>query len=128
MGSFRAQVTRKIDPTLTAPSFITSNTCTLAAPHLLNTHIQSSGGYFQPVSKPITKHRIQTVKAIETVPQLQQFIWIQNKEFIFEVDMGADDNFCSTGMWRKAGEPTLSPVTGCYEVANGIQFTSHCST
>ena len=69
--------------------------------------------------KPISKHRIQTVKAIETVPQLQQSICIQDKEFVFEVDTGAGDNFCSTDIWKKAGEPALSPVTGRYEVANG---------
>ena len=33
--------------------------------------------------KPISKHWIQTVKAIETVPQLQQSICIQDKEFGF---------------------------------------------
>ena len=65
--------------------------------------------------KPSSKHRIQTVKAIETVPQLQQSICIQDKEFVFEVDTGAGDNVCSTDIWKKA----LSPVTGRYEVANG---------
>ena len=69
--------------------------------------------------KPISKHRIQTVKAIETVPQLQRSIFIQDKEFVFEVDTGAGDNFCSTDIWKKAGEPALFPVTGRYEVANG---------
>ena len=33
--------------------------------------------------KPISKHWIQTVKAIETVPQLQQFICIQDKDLVF---------------------------------------------
>ena len=75
--------------------------------------------WIQTQVKPISKHRIQTVKAIETVPQLQQSICIQDKEFVFEVDTGAGDNFCSADIWRKAGEPALSPVTGRYEVANG---------
>ena len=69
--------------------------------------------------KPISKHRIQTVKASETVPQLQQPICIQDKEFVFEVNTGAGDNFCFGDIWRKAGEPALSPVTGRYEVVNG---------
>ena len=69
--------------------------------------------------KPISKHRIQTVKAIETVPQLQQSICMEGKQFIFEVDMGAGDNFCSIDIWKEAGEPPLSPVIGRYEVANG---------
>ena len=76
--------------------------------------------------KPISKHRIQTVKAIETVPQLQQSICIQDKEFVFEVDTGAGDNFCSTEIWRKAGKPALSPVTGRYEVANGQPLSTLC--
>ena len=69
--------------------------------------------------KPISKHQIQTMKATKTVPNLQQLIWIQDKEFVFEVDTGAGDNFCSTDIWRKAGEPATSPGTGHYEVANG---------
>ena len=69
--------------------------------------------------KSISKHQIQTMKATETVPRLQQFIRIQDKEFVFEVDTGTGDNFCSTAIWRKAGEPALSPVTGHYEVAYG---------
>eukprot|EP00731_Ephydatia_muelleri_P012829 Em0007g139a len=69
--------------------------------------------------KPISKHRIQTVKASETVPQLQQPICIQDKEFVFEVNTGAGDNFCFGDIWKKAGEPALSPVTGRYEVVNG---------
>ena len=69
--------------------------------------------------KPISKHRIQTVKAIETVPQLQQSICMEGKQFIFEVDTGAGDNFCSIDIWKEAGEPPLSPVIGRYEVANG---------
>ena len=49
--------------------------------------------------KPISKHQIQSMKGKETVPNLQKLIWIQDKEFVFEVDTGA-----------------LSPVTGHYEV------------
>ena len=59
------------------------------------------------------------MKATETVLQLQKLIWIQDKEFVFEVDTGAGDNFYSNDIWRKAGEPALSSVTGRYEVANG---------
>ena len=59
------------------------------------------------------------MKVTETVPNLQKLIWIQDKEFVFEVNTSAGDNFCSTDIWRKAGEPALSPVTGHYEVVNG---------
>ena len=72
----------------------------------------------QPV-KTISKHLIQTVKIIEAVPQLEQAVQIQGKQFVFEVDTGAGDNFCSTDVWSKLGKPLLSPVTGRYEVANG---------
>ena len=88
--------------------------------HWIQTQVKPiSKHWIQTQVKPISKHRIQTVKAIETVPQLQQSICIQDKEFVFEVDTGAGDNFCSADIWRKAGEPALSPVTGRYEVANG---------
>eukprot|EP00731_Ephydatia_muelleri_P034369 Em0057g1a len=62
--------------------------------------------------KPISKHRLQTVKAIETVPQLQQSICMEGKQFIFEVDTGAGDNFCSIDIWKEAGVPPLSPGLG----------------
>ena len=44
---------------------------------------------------------------------------MEGKQFIFEVDTGAGDNFCSIDIWKEAGEPPLSPVIGRYEVANG---------
>ena len=39
------------------------------------------------------------------------------------MDTGAGDNFYSNDIWRKAGEPATSPVTGRYEVANGQPLT-----
>ena len=51
-------------------------------------------------------------------PQLEQTVQIQGKQFAFEVDTGAEDNFCSTDVWSELGKPLLYPVTGRYEVAN----------
>ena len=73
----------------------------------------------QPVKTISKHHRIQTVKVIEAVLQLQQSVQIQGKQFVFEVDTGAGDNFCSNDVWCDLGKPALSPVTGRYEVANG---------
>ena len=67
----------------------------------------------------IIKHRIQTVKAIKAVPQIQQVIQVNNKLFTFEVDTGTGDNFCAEETWKQLGKPRLSPTTSCYEVANG---------
>ena len=69
----------------------------------------------------IIKHRIQTVKAIKAVPQIQQVIQVNNKMFTFEVDIGAgdNDNFCAEETWKELGKPRLSPTTSGYEVANG---------
>ena len=67
----------------------------------------------------IIKHRIQTVKAIKAVPQIQQVIQVNNKMFTFEVDTGAGDNFCAEETWKELGKPRLSPTTSGYEVANG---------
>ena len=75
-------------------------------------------GSTQPV-RAISKYQIRTVKATESVPQLQQSVLIQGKQFMFEVDIGAGDNFCSEDVWCDLGKPPLSPATGRYEVANG---------
>ena len=48
----------------------------------------------------IIKHRIQTVKAIKAVPQIQQVIQVNNKWFTIEVDTGAGDNFCAEETWK----------------------------
>eukprot|EP00731_Ephydatia_muelleri_P034216 Em0051g8a len=72
----------------------------------------------QPV-RAIAKYQIRTVKATEAVPQLLQSVFIQGKQFMFEVDTGAGDNFCSEDVWCDLGKPSLSPDTGRYEVANG---------
>ena len=72
----------------------------------------------QPV-KNITKFETKTVKSISSIPQLQQHVRIQGQAFIFEVDTGAADNFCSHDFWVKLGKPSLKPATCRYEVANG---------
>ena len=72
----------------------------------------------QPV-KNITKFETKTVKSISSIPQLQQHVRIQGQDFIFEVDTGAADNFCSHDFWVKLGRPSLKPATCRYEVANG---------
>ena len=69
--------------------------------------------------RAIAKYQIRTVKATEAVPQLLQSVFIQGKQFMFEVDTGAGDNFCSEDVWCDLGKPSLSPATGRYEVANG---------
>ena len=73
---------------------------------------------FEPV-RPISKYQIGTVKATETVPRLQQSVLIQGKQFMFEVDTGTGDNFCSEDVWCDLEKPPLSPATGRYEVENG---------
>ena len=71
----------------------------------------------QPV-KIITRREFKTVNSISSVPQLEQQVWIQGQDFIFEVDTGAADNFCSQDFWGKLGKPYLKPPTCRYEVAN----------
>ena len=72
----------------------------------------------QPV-KIITRREFKTVNSISSVPQLEQQVWIQGQVFIFEVDTGTADNFCSQDFWGKLGKPSLKPPTCRYEVANG---------
>ncbi|KAL5477849.1 hypothetical protein EMCRGX_G024698 [Ephydatia muelleri] len=54
---------------------------------------------------------LQTVKGIRAVPQLQQNITMNDKRFVFEVDTGAGDNFCTMAVWKQLGNPTLLPTT-----------------
>ena len=72
----------------------------------------------QPL-RTISKHSIQTVKVIDTIPQVRQPIQIKGQDFTFEVDTGAGDNFCSVEVWTKIGKPTLAPASCRYEAANG---------
>eukprot|EP00731_Ephydatia_muelleri_P010105 Em0005g691a len=65
------------------------------------------------------KRRDISMKGIRAVPQLQQNITMNDKRFVFEVDTGAGDNFCTMAVWKQLGNPTLLPTTGQYEVANG---------
>ena len=51
----------------------------------------------------IIKHRIQTVKAIKSVPWIQQVIQVNNKMFTFEVDTGAGDNYVLKKLGRSWG-------------------------
>ena len=47
---------------------------------------------------------------------------MNGKRFVFEVDTGAGDNFCTMYVWNQLENPTLLPPTGRYEVANGEPF------
>ncbi|KAL5479671.1 hypothetical protein EMCRGX_G023227 [Ephydatia muelleri] len=73
----------------------------------------------QPVRVTSKKHSICTVETVNSIPQLQQPIRIGSKCFIFEVDTGAGDNFCSKDIWTGLGKPALGKAHGHYEVANG---------
>ncbi|KAL5497306.1 hypothetical protein EMCRGX_G013763 [Ephydatia muelleri] len=55
------------------------------------------------------------VNSINTVPQLEQQVSIQGQDFIFEVDTGVADNFCSHDFCVKLGKPSLKPPTCLYE-------------
>ena len=68
-------------------------------------------GSTQPV-RAISKYQIRTVKAMESVPQLQQSVLIQGKQFMFKFDTGAGDNFCSEDVWCDLWKLHLSPATG----------------
>ncbi|KAL5489032.1 hypothetical protein EMCRGX_G018076 [Ephydatia muelleri] len=70
----------------------------------------------QPVRVVSKKHSICTVKIVNSIPQLQQ---PGSKYFIFEVDTGAGDNFCSKDIWTELGKLALGKAHGHYEVANG---------
>ena len=78
--------------------------------HLQSVCLQKKRSQQQPVNI-ITKHRIQTVKGVKAVPQLQQAINMNGKRFVFEVDTGAGDNFCTMDVWKQLGNPTLLPPT-----------------
>ena len=64
--------------------------------------------------KVITKRKLQSVKRINSVPQLQHDIQISGQQFSFEVDTGAGDIFCSIDVWTKLGKPALIPTASRY--------------
>ena len=50
---------------------------------------------------------LQTVKRIDENPTLQQPLQIKGRDFMFEIDTGAGDNFCSEDVWKQLGKPSL---------------------
>ena len=87
----------------------------------------------QPVMN-ITKREIKMVNSINTVPQLEQQVSIQGRDFIFEVDTGAADNFCSHDIWVKLGKcpssrPHVSmrwPMASLYTPWVPLKLSPHC--
>ena len=82
-------------------------------------HIQAACLKKRKEQQPLRAISIQTVKVIDSIPQVRQPIRIKGQEFTFEVDTGAGDNFCFVEVWTKIGKPTLAPASCRYEVANG---------
>ena len=82
----------------------------------------------------ITKCEIKMVNSINTVPQLEQQVLIQVQDFIFEVDTGAADNFCSRDIWVKLGKrpssrPHVSmrwPMASLYTPWVPLKLSPHC--
>ena len=50
---------------------------------------------------------------------LTQQLQLNRKPFMFEVDSGAKDNFCSRQVWTRLGKPILHPACIHYVSATG---------
>ena len=77
---------------------------------------QSSSVNTISMDAPIT---IDTVKVVNSVPQVIQPIELNGLKFNFEVDTGAAKSFCSEHVWTKLGKPALTPTTHRYQAATG---------
>ena len=64
-------------------------------------------------------HTVNAVNTRSNIPQLEQLVCINDRQFHFEIDTGAGDNFCSQQVWEEIGQPALSAVHCTYESATG---------
>ena len=62
---------------------------------------------------------VQVVRSISSDDPIMQQVQLDGKIFAFEVDSGAKDNFCTTGIWTSLGKPTLHPAQVRYVSATG---------
>lgn len=67
----------------------------------------------------ITRDPTQTVYNIPGHDPIVQRLQINGKQFHFEVDSGARDNFCSKKVWTELGRPKLRPARIRYVSAAG---------
>ena len=68
------------------------------------------------------KRSICTVKIVNSIPQLKQPVHIGSKCFIFEVDTGAGDNFCSKDIWSELGSRPLGRLMGTVKWQMGKRY------
>ena len=68
--------------------------------------------------KEVNKANFKTVKAISTTQQVMQTVVIRGTSISCEVDTGAADNFLSTDVWGKLGQPNLGTHRTHYESAS----------
>ena len=67
----------------------------------------------------ISSETIQTVKAINAIPYVEQAVLVDGKPFTFEVDTGAGENFRSRNNWIELGKPPLQQVDESFQSASG---------
>ena len=70
--------------------------------------------------KVITSERpVQRINSVPGNHPARLTLEVNRKSFIFEVDSGARDNFCSTKTWTKLGKPSLQTAPTRYITATG---------
>ena len=70
--------------------------------------------------KVITSERpVQRINSVPGNHPARLTLEVNRKSFIFEVDSGARDNFCSTKTWTKLGKPPLQTAPTRYITATG---------
>ena len=74
------------------------------------------------VSSNTEKEPIQIANSIPGHDPEKQHLQLNGTTFIFEVDSGAKDDFCSTKVKTKLGKLTLQPPQICHVSATGNQL------
>lgn len=69
----------------------------------------------------ITQEEPSTVKQIQDLETPKQRLQLKGQTFVFEVDTGARDNFCSEDVWTSLGRPSLKqPCSRYYSATGGL--------
>ena len=86
-----------------------------------NRHIESV--CLQKKTKPNVEHilakPLRVINHINSQNPICQPLKLNSKPFVFEVDTGSPDTFCSKDTWTTLGRPKLQPAHSHYIAANG---------
>ena len=87
--------------------------------HLASVCLKKKRDKKEEVKVITTDRPVQRINSVPGSNPVRLTLEIDGKAFVFEVDSGARDNFCSTRTWTKLGKPTLQTAPTRYITATG---------